>query len=623
MSKILLISSGPSIAQYGLVLQKTLPDPENLFIVNYCMEDALDYVRNQLPEDIDVIIARGNTAKLLKAAHLPIPIVTIPIQDSELIQSINTAKRIYTLDDSSIAYLGLEDVIQSVQEFLKLLHCKIKLYPVHNSQDIQFCIQKAKREQVRVVIGGIYTQKIAAQYGISSVLLESTLSSVKEAYNRALEVQKGFILQRKKIQERSILINANSDGILSVNENGKITICNPAAEKYLKCTSRLVCGKPFHTLFPQTENECIRQAMFSGQELLEHTFFLQNNYLSLSVYPLFASNDCHGAILAVHPASPKKLFTETHSTISLSETSDDSFSSFFELIGKHPDFQAAISAGIHYAKLSEPILIIGENGTGKETFARCIHKVNHHNAQLFISRDASLLTVEDIFSADHGTLYLRNGHLLSPTMQNYLADALRTKSIQLKNNSRKALSLRLIIGSEKNLSLCFSPEFYYLINTLIIPLPTLRQRSSDIPLLVNHILKQYNAFFQKKCTLSSSFLQKLQQLTWKGNIRQLENYLKRLILLSGENQVLNGEELYAAIEDSHFYQYLDNELPKQPSLPCSENPGFSINGSVITFEQLKELDHFYCGKKSAVAAHLGISRSTLWRYFKIMDEAQD
>ena len=71
MSNIVLITAGSSIAHYAEMLRKTLPAPENLSIVNCYMEEAVNYARNQLPSDTDVLIARGNTAKLLKAAHLP------------------------------------------------------------------------------------------------------------------------------------------------------------------------------------------------------------------------------------------------------------------------------------------------------------------------------------------------------------------------------------------------------------------------------------------------------------------------------------------------------------------------------------------------------------------------
>ena len=136
MSKIVLISSGPSIAHYGLLLQKSLPDPGNFLIVDVYMEDALDYIRRNLPQDTDVIIARGNTAKLLKSAHLAVPVVTIPISDSELIASIKQARDLYKQTDSHIAYLGIEDVIQSVRGFLEVFHCHIRLYTINSSDDI-------------------------------------------------------------------------------------------------------------------------------------------------------------------------------------------------------------------------------------------------------------------------------------------------------------------------------------------------------------------------------------------------------------------------------------------------------------------------------------------------------
>lgn len=276
MSNIVLITAGSSIAHYAEMLRKTLPTPENLSIVNCYMEEAVDYARNQLPSDTDVLIARGNTAKLLKAAHLSIPIVTIPIRDSELIQSIKSAKEAYNAKGTSIAYLGIEDVLQSVREFLNLMHCKIRLYPINSSQDIRTGIQRAKREGVKVVIGGIYTQQLAAEAGLDCILLESSLASVKEAYERALEVQRGFILQRKKGQERTLILNSITDGILSINETGRVTVCNPAAETYFDSSSAYLCGKSFAPLFPQSEKELIQKCLTLGQSVTHHSFFLND-----------------------------------------------------------------------------------------------------------------------------------------------------------------------------------------------------------------------------------------------------------------------------------------------------------------------------------------------------------
>lgn len=137
MPNIILFSAGDSLAYYGELLKKKLSAPVHLEIINMFMEDAVKYARQCQPEEVDVIIARGNTAKLLKAAHLSIPVVTVPIKDSELVRSIEKAKEIYPEEPPQIAYIGMEDVIRSVSAFFKMLGCQIRFYPVTDSKDIE------------------------------------------------------------------------------------------------------------------------------------------------------------------------------------------------------------------------------------------------------------------------------------------------------------------------------------------------------------------------------------------------------------------------------------------------------------------------------------------------------
>lgn len=620
MSKIVLISSGPSIAHYGLLLQKSLSHPENFLIVDMYMEDALDYVRYNLPKDTDVIIARGNTAKLLKASHLSVPVVTVPVRDSELIQSVQTARELYKQEDSSIAYFGLEDVLQSVRGFLSILHCNIRLYQVNSSEDIRACIKRAKREHVRVVIGGIYTQKLAAEAGLDCVLLESSLSSVKEAYERALEVQKGFILQRKKFQERNILLNSITDGIISINEKGKITVCNPAAEKYLELPSASVSGKSYISLFSQTENELIQQCLLSGQQVSDHPFPIKEQDFLFSIHPVFVGTDNKGIILTFRPAG-KTTFLPADSI--KSKNLLPAFPSFFDLTGSHSFFQMAVSRGLKYASLSAPILLIGEEGTGKETFARCIHQAGSRNGQLFISREASLLTKEDLLSSHQGTLYIRNGHRLSPDMQELLGDILKTGSVAMENHTRKSLDIRLIIGSDSDLSKGLLPDFYYLINTLILPLPALRQRVSDIPSLGSYMVDRLCLEYKKSCQCTPEFLHGLADLSWPGNLKQMESYLRRLVILAEDNDCFSSVKEAGFPDDSEFYSHLKKDfLPSSfPSAaPPQPKPGFTIKGRPVTYEELRKLDAYYNGKKGVIAEKLGISRSTLWRYYKEMEQ---
>lgn len=620
MSKIALIAPGPSITHYGLMLQKSIAHPEELLIINAYMEDALDYVRFHLPEEVDVIIARGNTAALLKSAHLSIPIVTIPIHDSELIHSIYTAKELYQQEDSKIAYIGLDDEIQSVRGFLDILHCNIRLYPISSTEDIRKRIKQAKKDHIHVVIGGIRTQQEALEAGLHCVLLESSLASVKEAYERALEVQKGFILQRRKFQERTILLNSITDGIVSINEKGRITVCNPAAEQVFHVTSASVIGKTYPALFAQTEKELIQQALISGRLITEHRFQIRDQAFSLSIHPVSVGSSNKGVILTIRPFRGS---ASLHPFPMDDSRMLPSAPSFFDLAGSHPAFRAAVSLGLQYAKLSLPVLIIGEAGTGKETLARCIHQAGSGSGGLFLSREASLLTAEDLFAAHGGSLYIRNGQELSPFMQELLTDFLLTSSVMVDGHTRQDVTIRLMIGSEADLSAILTPRFYYLINTLILPVPALRQRISDLPALAENMLKRLNKQYHKNCQAAPEFLGQLEDCAWPGNLRQLESYLRRLVVLSSGETILSSLKESGSPDDCGFYSHLrtdDSAVLFALNSPRLESePGFVVKGRKISYSELQELAQYYQGKKGVIAQKLGISRSTLWRYYKDME----
>lgn len=631
MSQIILIASGDSIAHYGKILQQSLPDSRSIQIVNGYMEAAVDYARHQMPEDTDVIIARGNTAKLLKSAHLTVPVVTIPITDSDLVHSIQKAQTLYGGANSQIAYIGMEDVIRSVQAFLDILNCDIRLYPVTSSQDIEYSIKRAKKEQIHVVIGGQYTQKLAEEYGLKSVLLESSLNSLKEAYDRALEVQKGVQLQKKKLQERLTMIHSIFDGIVSINEKRKVTLCNPSAEKYLKLSSSKVIGKSYTQLFEDTECALINQVLLSGQSAADHPFTLHGTTYLLSVHPVMVHGRNKGVILSLHPYQPRNI---RQTEPSILPTPKYSFSSFFDLTGNAPAFRQAVSLGLLYARSDEPVLIIGEDGTGRETFAHCIHCESSRKNELFLAREASLLNTEDLLAASQGTLYIRSIENLSQEMTAVLIDVLRTHTIFLPDSrTRQNLDFRLIAGSSVDLSKQLAGSLYYLIHSLLLPLPSLAQRKEDIiPLFFRYL-------GECRCTDEPEIRELLMNYDWPGNIRQLQGICRRLVLLCLDNGIIDKAMLKYHLDDSGYFAHLSDmeqsvsgdvskaspeTFPKIPSPVQSspEIPGFIIHNQFVSWEELNGLDRYYHGKKSLIASHLGISRSTLWRYLKEMEESR-
>lgn len=310
---------------------------------------------------MDVIMARGNTAKLLKSAKLGVPVVTIPITDFELIRSIESAKKLYGTDDSQIGYIGLEDVINTVRGFLEMLHCHVRLYPVSSSQDIRSQVKQAKEDHVDVIIGGVYTQMLAQAEGLNCVLLESSLSSIREAYDRALEVCRSFNQQKKKLQERLTILNAVSDGIISIDEKGTVTSFNPAAESCLMVSESAALKTSYTDLFARDEQMLIHQALLSERQTSGHFLALHGTDYSMDIHPILVKGKNRGIILTLRRYAPFLSRSLKPPGLQSSRTGPCAFT---ELVGESAVFRIPVVQAQEYAVLEEPVLLSGETGTG-------------------------------------------------------------------------------------------------------------------------------------------------------------------------------------------------------------------------------------------------------------------
>lgn len=617
MNKILLIASGNGIAKYGYQLQRELPNSGEFLIVNAYMEGAVNYAKNNLEEDVDVIMARGNTAKLLKAAKLSVPVVTIPITDFELIRSIETAKKLYGTEDSQIGYIGLEDVINTVRAFLDMLHYRVRLYPVHSSQDIQNQVRQAREDHVDVIIGGVYTQMLAQAEGLNCVILESSLSSIREAYDRALEVCRSFNQQKKKLQERLTILNAVSDGIISINEKGTVTSFNPAAESCLMISGDSALKNSYASLFASDEQALIRHALLTGRQTTGHLVSLRGTDYTMDLHPILVKGKNRGIIVTLHLCS-RLLPPSTQRPGGFDAETTAGPRTCPELTGTSTAFQAVVARARLYAVLDEPILLSGETGTGRQTLARCIHGESSKKSGPFVTTEAEFLTEDDLLAAHHGTLYLSGIEKAPSRLQLLLCDLLSSRSFLRSDHTRQAADIRLLFGSGPDFeqavrSGSFRADLFYRITTLSLTLPTLAQRAGDLPLLFQMFLEQFNTAYHKNSVCAPSALAALPSYSWPGNLCQLENLCRRLVLQSTEDQVLTSNMIAQAMEGH-------SPSPSDTASPSSPAPGFFIRGRLITWQELQAMDTAYQGKKTLIAQKLGISRSTLWRYFKIMGE---
>jgi len=208
------------------------------------------------------------------------------------------------------------------------------------------------------------------------------------------------------------------------------------------------------------------------------------------------------------------------------------------------------------------ILLTGETGTGKELVAKAIHAKSDRSRYPFIAINCGsipdTLLESELFGhrkgaftgatqtrkgflevVAGGTLFLDEIGEISPKMQIDLLRVLEEKKINRIGNSETIpVDFRLISATRKNLEQSiaageFREDFYYRINVIHLPLPPLRDRREDIPLLVQHFLKKYSQETTKQVDhISPNALNRLQQYEWTGNVRELQNAIERAVVLS-------------------------------------------------------------------------------------------
>jgi len=253
------------------------------------------------------------------------------------------------------------------------------------------------------------------------------------------------------------------------------------------------------------------------------------------------------------------------------------------LIGDSPVIHR-IREQLQKAALTEvPVLLTGESGTGKELAARLIHDLGARRSNSFIKVNCPAIpdqlfeselfghesgaftgakeTAGKCEQADKGTLFLDEIGELDLGLQAKLLHALQDFRItRLGAVDERRIDIRLVCVTNRDLDVevargRFRTDLFHRINVLRIQMPALRERLSDVPILLNHFIKIYSMRFGRKPEiLSSSFLRLLESYHWPGNVRELENLARQHVVLGAENvaSVLRGAEEHRPFSPSRI-----------------------------------------------------------------------
>ena len=334
---------------------------------------------------------------------------------------------------------------------------------------------------------------------------------------------------------------------------------------------------------------------------------------------------CAGTDIEDRKAAEQRLQDEN---ISLREDLDKA-SMFEEIVGSSAALKKVLSHISKVAPTDSSVLITGETGTGKELVARAIHRRSRRSSHTFVSVNCAAiprdLIASELFGheegaftgatqrrlgrfelAEKGTIFLDEVGELPAETQIALLRVLQEREFERMGGSGSIRTdVRVVAATNRDLEAAiaagtFRSDLYYRLNVFPIEMPTLRERSEDIPLLVAYFLNRYARKAGRHFTaLDRKSLNLLQSYAWPGNIRELQNVIERSVIVS-ESQTFSVDQSW---------------LSRRPSPPALASQPNLFNRLPAEEKALIEAALRECGGRvygpSGAAARLGIPRTTL------------
>lgn len=297
---------------------------------------------------------------------------------------------------------------------------------------------------------------------------------------------------------------------------------------------------------------------------------------------------------------------------------------FGEIIGESPAIKDVFGLVEKVAKTDANVLILGENGTGKELIARAIHQRSLRKDNSFVSVDMGAIT-ETLFEselfghkkgaftdaredrpgrfelANGGTLFLDEIGNLSLSLQSKLLSALQARQVtRVGANQATPVDIRLICATNMPLHQMvkegtFRQDLLYRINTVEIKVPPLADRMEDIPLLAQHYLDHYAKKYHKSVsTISPGATDKLKRYAWPGNIRELQHSIERAVIMTDSPSLQESDFLFSRPVSS------------------SASPE-TLNLDEVEKAAIVKALSLYSGNISKAADELGLTRASLYR----------
>lgn len=613
-----------------------------------------ELIRRMEMSRVDAVICRGRMERLLKEAGADRKIPVIPVQflASSTISLLAHVKKNhpeeFSVPGASAAIFSHRHLLVNPDIVRELFHLEL-IHVVLREDSPEYLRQeliRAREAGATFVIGGPRVCREAAFLGMRSYYTEN--ADEYESYYHTLELAVMFVENGRSQQEyRKTLedmMNYSFEGMVLLNQEGRISFCNSMAREILEPESGDPTGKALWEMIPELDQKQIRTVVKDGETIYGSMFKIRNHAVLVSAIPYRRRGQIQGAILYLNQKERLE-HLETQIKNEIYSRGLVAKYHFSDIKGNSQVMEECRYEAKQFAKHQANVLLFGESGTGKELFAQSIHNYSMRKDQPFVAVNCGALPMSllesELFGyvggaftgasrqgkkglielADKGTIFLDEISEMDLQGQVRLLRVIEERVITKVGDDRVIpVDVRIIAASNKSLIKLvkegkFREDLYYRLNVLTLRIPPLRSRGEDILLLADDFLARYGSLASKTLELTREARELLLSYSWPGNVRQLRNFCERLVVVSNRRKV-DGEMIRRQLTDI----YGDEEEPhtnlQEVSPPETAQERGLSEREQREREQLIQALNSCRGSRTEAAAALGIGRTSLWRKMK-------
>ena len=597
----------------------------NIEVVVADLSYGVKVAKTLVKQGVDIIITRGGTYTMIKEV-VDIPVVELKMSSFDILRGFKDLINY----KGKIGVAGYGNIIHGCEVIGDLLNLNIDRIEIENEEKAEELLKKHIDNGVEVFVGDTIGSKMAKKLNCKSYIIESGIESVISSMQEARRIFKGLQFEKEKAERFKTIINFIHDGIISIDQEGRITIFNSIAEKIFRISGEEAIGRSIESVVKGTK---LIEVLELGQMKLGEIQDVNGSKIVTNRVPIIVDNKVSG-VVATFQDITKIQELEHQIRVKLQKKGFIAKYNFDDIVYKSKNMRDCIDRAKTYSLYDSPILILGESGVGKELFAQSVHNYSRRKNAPFLAINCAAIMpnlieselfgyVEGAFTsavkggkpgvfelAHGGTIFLDEIGEMPLQLQSKLLRVIQEKEVmRIGDDKVIPIDVRIITATNKNNKQMinqgnFREDLYYRINILTLLVPSLNDRSEDIIELSNFFIKKYcTKYFKDISSIAKNAEDYLNRYNYRGNVRELEGMIERsVILCNGDSIDIKDIKL-----EAQSHQNVENEKN-------NENKPKNFKSLIkVENEYINEVIAYCNGNLSEASKLLKINRTTLWR----------